>query len=80
MIIQNGGRVGTFADLRDMPRKPAWPTSVESPAGLEAFQERRGLNRSQQSFGHLAQVSRFPILGEWHGPADSVMPVWHDVH
>jgi hypothetical protein len=20
------------------------------------------------------------VLGEWHGPADSVMPVWHDVH
>ena len=24
--------------------------------------------------------SRFPMPGEWHGVAGSVMPVWHDVH
>jgi hypothetical protein len=27
-----------------------------------------------------SDVSRFPMPGEWHGAADSVMPVWHDVH
>ena len=27
-----------------------------------------------------AEVSRFPVLGEWHGAADSVMPVRNDVH
>jgi hypothetical protein len=25
-------------------------------------------------------VSRFPVPGEWHGVAGSVMPVWYDVH
>ena len=34
--------------------------------------------RSAASF--KISVSRFPMPGEWHGPADSVMPVRYDVH
>src|SRR5712671_5553923 len=34
--------------------------------------------RSDVSF--KSRVSRFPMPGEWHGAADSVMPVWHDLH
>ena len=31
-------------------------------------------------FSFKIKVSRFPMLGEWHGGGGPVMPVRHDVH
>jgi len=66
---------------------PAWPlvprffvgtTGKGSPCSF------RSCSSAQQADAKPAlrtrEVSRFPVLGEWHGPADSVVPVWHDVH
>ena len=41
------------------------------------FQVARMVGRQSISKSY---VSRFPVLGEWHGGAGPVMPVWHDIH
>jgi hypothetical protein len=60
---------------------PAFPRALimvfTNPAAIlatETFHQEFPLGRQLQS------ISRFPVLREWHGSANSVMPVRHDVH
>ena len=39
-----------------------------------------GSANGRSAFSFKIKVSRFPMLGEWHGGGSPVMPVWHDVH